>query len=196
MTTKSKIKATFTSNVRGVLWQWERRKRAPGLNMKPISYQAVWVWIFFLVVVKILQSTCQRHTIFMWGGSEQSFPFLLHQKQLWYLAVMVFLLLFIPVTGLPVQQIICLSSYHHHGLHPGKSAVLHFVWLFGGLVIDGLTTQLKTEKEKQYKCFLHLYVSGYGWISPGSSLVLLKKSYQNLPSTMTYATALITQFCH
>ena len=77
MTAKLKIKASFTPDVLGDLWQWERRKRAPGHNRKLISYQAVSVWIFFLAVIKILPLTCQRHMISMWGWSEQNFPPLL-----------------------------------------------------------------------------------------------------------------------
>lgn len=74
---KLNFKVSFIPDILDDLWQWERRKRAPGHNRKPISYQAVSVWIFFLVVIKILSLTCQRHMISTWGWSGQSFPPLL-----------------------------------------------------------------------------------------------------------------------
>lgn len=77
MTAKLKIRAAFTPDMFADLWQQESRKEAPEHNRRPISCQIVSVWIFFLVVMKILLLTCQRHIIPMWGWSEQSLPPLL-----------------------------------------------------------------------------------------------------------------------
>lgn len=77
MTAKLMFKASFIPDILDGPWQWERKKRAPGHNRKPISYQAVSVWIFFLAVIKIFPLTCQRHMITMWGWPGQNFPPLL-----------------------------------------------------------------------------------------------------------------------
>lgn len=201
MAAKLKVKASFTPDVLGDLWQWERRKRAPVHNRKPISYQAVSVWIFFLVVIKILPLTCQGYMISMWGRSEQSFPPLLAPE-----AASVF-----------SNNGILAAVYSNYGTSSPTGSM-------SGKLDNDLATiiAMGCTSEKVLYCIMHDYLEvqllvgllhsprqrkaiqvappplcpwtwvGKSWKFP----CLQKKSYQNLPPTITYATALITQFCH
>lgn len=139
---------------------------ALGHNRRSISYQAVSVWVFFLVVIKILSLTCQRHMVSIRGWSGQSFPPPLAPE-----ATSIFSNN--DIFAVVHFNYITTGPMGHVRGQPGNSltAIITMgftseraphAWLFGGGVTDGLTTQPQTEESDTSGSFTSMSPEGCG----------------------------------